>query len=84
MLADDRWALALRGLFAILFGLVGFNRPVAAILALALMFVAYSVADGRFNIISALHDARGPERWLLGIAVGLQGGHGRWLLISNA
>jgi uncharacterized membrane protein HdeD (DUF308 family) len=78
VLADNWWALALRGLFAILFGIVAFATPGAAMLALVLVFGAYSTADGIFNIVLAARGARGHKRWglllvngLLGIAIGI-------------
>jgi uncharacterized membrane protein HdeD (DUF308 family) len=78
VLADNWWALALRGLFAILFGIIAFAMPGAAMLALVLVFGAYSAADGIFNIVLAVRGARGHERWglllvngLLGIAIGI-------------
>jgi uncharacterized membrane protein HdeD (DUF308 family) len=78
VLADNWWALALRGLFAILFGIVAFALPGAAMLVLVLVFGAYSVADGIFNIVLAVRGARAHERWvlllingLLGVAIGI-------------
>jgi uncharacterized membrane protein HdeD (DUF308 family) len=78
VLADNWWAVALRGLFAILFGIVSFAMPGAAMLALALIFGAYSIADGIFNIVLAVRGARKHERWglllvngLLGILIGV-------------
>jgi uncharacterized membrane protein HdeD (DUF308 family) len=78
VLADNWWALALRGVFAILFGIVAFATPGAAMLALVLVFGAYSTADGTFNIVLAARGARGHKRWglllvngLLGIAIGI-------------
>ncbi len=78
VLADNWWALALRGLFAIVFGIIAFAMPAAAMLALVLIFGAYSIADGIFNIVLAVRGARSHERWglllingLLGIAIGI-------------
>jgi uncharacterized membrane protein HdeD (DUF308 family) len=78
VLADNWWAVALRGLFAILFGIIAFAMPGAAMLALALIFGAYSIADGLFNIVLAVRGARKHERWglllvngLLGILIGV-------------
>jgi uncharacterized membrane protein HdeD (DUF308 family) len=78
VLADNWWALALRGLFAIVFGIIAFAMPAAAMLALVLIFGAYSIADGVFNIVLAVRGARSHERWglllingLLGIAIGI-------------
>jgi uncharacterized membrane protein HdeD (DUF308 family) len=78
VLADNWWAVALRGLFAILFGIIAFAMPGAAMLALALIFGAYSIADGIFNIVLAVRGARKHERWgvllvngLLGVLIGV-------------
>ena len=78
VLADNWWALALRGLFAIVFGIIAFAMPAAAMLALVLIFGAYSIADGIFNVVLAVRGARSHERWglllingLLGIAIGI-------------
>jgi uncharacterized membrane protein HdeD (DUF308 family) len=78
VLADNWWALALRGLFAIVFGIIAFAMPAAAMLALVLIFGAYSIADGIFNIVLAVRGARSHGRWglllingLLGIAIGI-------------
>jgi uncharacterized membrane protein HdeD (DUF308 family) len=73
VLADNWWALALRGLFSILFGIVAFALPGAAMLALVLVFGAYSIADGLFNIVLAVRGARAHERWVLLLINGLLG-----------
>ena len=41
VLADNWWVVALRGVLAILFGVVAFVAPVATMLALVLFFAAY-------------------------------------------
>lgn len=78
MLANNWWLVALRGVLAILFGIVAFVVPAAAILGLVLIFAAYSIADGISNIILAWRGARKRERWgllllngLLGVAIGV-------------
>jgi len=63
LLARNWWAIALRGIIAILFGLVALFVPGAVMLSLALLFAAYLLVDGLFGIISAVRAARSHERW---------------------
>jgi uncharacterized membrane protein HdeD (DUF308 family) len=62
-LSRNWWAVALRGVFAILFGIVALVLPGVTIAALVLLFAAYMVADGVFSIIAAIRAARRHERW---------------------
>lgn len=78
MLADNWWLVALRGAMAVLFGIIAFIVPGATMLALVLVFAAYSFVDGIIGVVSALRGARKSERWgfllvngLLGIAIGI-------------
>lgn len=57
------WAIALRGVFAILFGLVAVVFPLAALGSLVLLLSAYLAADGVLAIVSAVRAARAGERW---------------------
>ena len=60
------WALALRGVIAILFGLAAFLRPGIALEALILLFGAYALVDGVFSIVGVFGGTRaGTPRWLL-------------------
>lgn len=60
------WALALRGVLAILFGLAALLRPGIALEALILLFGAYALMDGVFSIVGVFGGARGGmPRWLL-------------------
>jgi uncharacterized membrane protein HdeD (DUF308 family) len=60
------WALALRGVIAILFGLAAFLRPDIALGALILLFGAYALVDGAFAIVGVFGGTRaGTPRWLL-------------------
>jgi uncharacterized membrane protein HdeD (DUF308 family) len=63
LLAQNWWAVALRGVLGILFGLVALFMPGAAMLSLALLFGVYLMLDGVFGIVSALRAARSHERW---------------------
>jgi uncharacterized membrane protein HdeD (DUF308 family) len=56
-LARNRWALALRGLATILFGILAFAWP--SITLFVLYFGAYMLVDG---IVAAVRPA-GEERW---------------------
>ena len=50
-LARIWWALALRGLAAVLFGLLTFFVPGVTLVTLVLLFGAYALLDGLFNVL---------------------------------
>jgi uncharacterized membrane protein HdeD (DUF308 family) len=63
LLARYWWALALRGVFAVLFGLLTFFMPGITLLTLVLLFGAYVLLDGIFDIVAAI---RSPSHhWAL-------------------
>ena len=67
VLARHWWAVALRGAAAIIFGILAFAMPGVTLAVLVLLFGAYALVDGVFNIIAAV-SGRGGERswwWLL-------------------
>jgi uncharacterized membrane protein HdeD (DUF308 family) len=70
-LARNWWAIALRGVLAIVFGLVTFIVPGATMLSLVLLFAAYAFVDGVFAIIAAVRSARSQERWGLLVLEGI-------------
>jgi uncharacterized membrane protein HdeD (DUF308 family) len=51
-LARNWWALALRGLAAVLFGLLTFFVPAITLVTLVLLFGVYALIDGFFNVIA--------------------------------
>jgi uncharacterized membrane protein HdeD (DUF308 family) len=62
-LAQNWWAIALRGAFAILFGLIAVFMPGLTLASLVLLFGAYMVVDGIFSIVAGIRAAARHERW---------------------
>jgi uncharacterized membrane protein HdeD (DUF308 family) len=73
VLARNWWALAIRGVAAILFGVFAFFIPLAALWALIILFGAYSLVDGVFAIIAAVRAAQAHERWAQLLVAGIFG-----------
>ena len=71
VLTQNWWAIAIRGVVGILFGLVALFLPGATMLSLVLLFSAYAFVDGVFGIVSAVRAARQHERWGLLVFEGL-------------
>lgn len=78
MLSRNWGWVALRGLVAVLFGVLTFLFPAITLAALVLLFGAYAMVDGIFMLVGAIANRRGEPRWvalmiggLIGIAAGL-------------
>jgi uncharacterized membrane protein HdeD (DUF308 family) len=71
LLAQNWWLIALRGVFAILFALIAFFWPGAAILSFVLFFSAYMLVDGVFAIVAAVRAASNHQRWGLLVLEGI-------------
>ena len=71
VLARNWWAVAARGVFAILFGLAAFLLPVATLGTLVLLFAVYMLVDGVFAIVAGVRAAAHHERWGLLILEGV-------------
>ena len=71
VLARNWWLVGLRGVAAVVFGLIALVMPGAAMLTLAWLFGAYLLVDGVFTIGSAVRAARAELRWAWLLAEGV-------------
>jgi uncharacterized membrane protein HdeD (DUF308 family) len=78
LLARNWWVLLLRGIFAIVLGILIFTRPVVTLAAVVMVFGVYALIEGASALFSAISGWRHrDDRWLLlleavvGIWVGL-------------
>jgi uncharacterized membrane protein HdeD (DUF308 family) len=62
--ADHWWAFGLRGIAAIVFGILAFAWPAVTLAVLVLLFGAYALVDGVLALISAFRTGH-DHRWLL-------------------
>ena len=65
------WMLALRGVFAILFGLVALLLPGIALLAFIYVFAAYAIIDGIVAVIVSIRERGSLNRWGWVLAEGI-------------
>jgi len=76
-LAKNWWLLLLRGIAAIIFGILAFAWPGITLLTLVILYGAYALVDGVLSIWAAIGGGGATPRWwlvvvgLLGIAAGL-------------
>jgi len=73
LLARNWWAVALRGVFGVLFGLAAFVLPLTTIASLVLVFAVYMLVDGVFAIVAGVRAAAHHERWGLLMLEGIVG-----------
>jgi len=78
MLSRYWWAAALRGLAAIIFGILALIWPELTLLTLVTLFGVYVLVDGVFAVVHGISSYGKRERWwaivlegLLGIGVGI-------------
>lgn len=72
--AKGSWKMvALRGIVAILFGLLAFFWPELTLILLVYLFGAYALVDGVLSIVGALTGRSQPRDWWLALLAGLAG-----------
>jgi uncharacterized membrane protein HdeD (DUF308 family) len=63
LLAKNWWSLVIRGIVAILLGVITFVWPGITLGALVLLFGAYALIDGVVSLAGAVRAAQAHERW---------------------
>ncbi len=57
------WLVLLRGIFAVLFGIIAILAPLAALLGIVFVFAAYALIDGVIAIVHAIRVRDRDRRW---------------------
>lgn len=70
-LADTWWLMLLRGVAAIILGVIAFTSPLVTMLALVLVWGIYAIADGIFSLAAAVtgRGSAAPRWWLALVGV---------------
>ena len=68
---SSRWALVLRGLAAIAFGVLAFVWPHITLTALVFLWGAYALVDGLFAIVAGVKSYEANKRWRVLLLEGL-------------
>jgi uncharacterized membrane protein HdeD (DUF308 family) len=65
LLTRNWWMLVLRGVAALLFGILAFTRPGITLGALVLLFGVYALVDGVLALIAVFARQAAAPRWML-------------------
>ena len=72
-LATNWWALVIRGIAGIVFGILALAWPGITLLTLVFLFAAYALVDGATSLIGAIRAIGRHERWGVLVLEGLVG-----------
>ena len=72
-LSQNWWLVVLRGVLAILFGILAFVWPAITWLTLIVMFGVYAIVDGIIAIVTGFSRTRESSRWWMFLLEGLLG-----------
>lgn len=70
-LYQNRWLIGLRGVLAIIFGVLAFLMPGMTAFALVIVFSAYAILDGILAIATGVRTHEANSRWWLIIIEGI-------------
>lgn len=73
MLARNWWVFLIRGILAILFGILALVWPGITLTSLVLIFGAYALVDGIFSVIAGISSYGENKRWWAELLEGLAG-----------
>ena len=71
--ANRWWVVLLRGICAVVFGILAFVWPGLTLLSLVLLYGAYALVDGLLSIACGVAGSAAPRSWRVMITVGLLG-----------
>jgi uncharacterized membrane protein HdeD (DUF308 family) len=63
VIANNWWSLVIRGIVAIIVGLISLLWPGITLSALVILFGAYALLDGIFSFVGAWRASQAHERW---------------------
>ena len=67
------WVPVLRGVAAIIFGIIAFTHPVMAATTLVLFFGAWVLIDGIFRVVSVIRHRDSDQDWGFNLVIGILG-----------
>jgi uncharacterized membrane protein HdeD (DUF308 family) len=67
------WVLLVRGVLAVIFGVLAYCWPGLTLAVLIYFFAIYAFVDGVFNVVHAIRGAKENENWVLLLIGGLFG-----------
>ncbi len=73
VLSRNWWTFAVRGVAAVIFGILALAMPGIALVVLVFLFGAYALVDGVFALIGAVREAEAHNRWAHLLFVGIFG-----------
>jgi uncharacterized membrane protein HdeD (DUF308 family) len=72
-LSKNWWALLIRGIAAVIFGVLAFLWPGITWITIAIFFGAYAFVDGIFAIVATVRAAEAHQRWWPFLVEGIVG-----------
>jgi len=71
LLSRNWWYFVLRGLIAVIFGVLALVYPLATVATLVILFGVFALVDGIFNVIASIASAGSKEHWWAQLLAGV-------------